>query len=79
MTGKFIKNCGAPKHKAFVRAGKTWSAKHRKYLFPDELGAVVTKAPKGWQKLFGAPEAPRGLKVVSITYWPEDVDRKGVK
>jgi len=46
----------------------TWSAEHKRWMTHEELGATVTKAPKGWKELFGAPEKPRGLTVVSIVY-----------
>lgn len=50
------------------KPGLTWSDEHQRMMTYQELGATVTKPPKGWQKLFGAPRQSRGLKVVSIVY-----------
>ncbi len=51
-----------------MKEGKTWDEEHQAWMTHEELGASVTKAPKGWQKLFGAPPKRPGLKVVSIVY-----------
>lgn len=50
------------------KSSMTWSAEHKKYMTHEELGATITKPPKDWEKLFGAPPKPLGLKVVSIVY-----------
>ncbi len=78
----FPPNSGAPLDPEAVNAGLTWCAKQRKYVTHQSLGATVTKLKPGWQHLVGLHKRyyfKPGLKVVSITYWPEDVDRKGVK
>jgi len=54
------------------RARLTWDAETDTWIRPEEAGAIVTKAPKGWKDLFGAPEKSRGLTVVSLAYdWKE--------
>ncbi len=68
MTENFIPNCGAPLNPEAVKAGLDWSDEHKRWMTYEENGATVTKAPKGWRDLFGAPEKPRGLTVVSLAY-----------
>ncbi len=55
--------------KMMIRDGRTWSEQHWRWVTHAELGATVTKAPKGWEKLFDPPEPARKmLKVVRIVY-----------
>ena len=61
-------NCGAPLDPGKVKAGLTWDADNRVWCRHEDLGATVTRAPHGWKDLFGAPEKPRGLTVVSLAY-----------
>lgn len=68
----FPPNGGAPKHAENVKAGLTWSHERKLWYHPVQLGAVVSKAPEGWQGLFSEFHKryayPRRLKVVSIVY-----------
>jgi hypothetical protein len=64
----FPPNCGAPLDPEAVKLGLTWDADTRKWKTHQSLGATVTSPPKGWRDLFGAPEKPRGLTVVSLAY-----------
>ena len=55
-----------------IEAGMTWDAETDTWIRPEHAGAIVTKAPKGWKDLFGAPEKSRGLTVVMLAYdWKE--------
>lgn len=67
---KFIPNCGAPLNREAIRQGKTWSAKHRKWLRPEQLGATVTLAPDGWWVYFGMPyhEGNALIQEMSVNY-----------
>jgi len=78
----FPPNCGAPLDSEAATEGRTWCSVQRKYVTHQSLGATVTKLKPGWRHLVGLHKRyyfKPGLKVVSIVYWPEDVDRKGVK
>lgn len=57
----------APRDSGKVRAGMTWCSECQSWVDSKTFG-VRFKAPEGWQKLFGAPEKPRGLTVVSLAY-----------
>lgn len=51
----------------------TWDAETDTWIRPEHAGAIVTKAPKGWKDLFGAPEKSRGLTVVMLAYdWKDE-------
>jgi len=49
-------NCGAPLDPEKVKAGYTWSMKREQWERPRDHGAQVTRAPKEWWLLFGAPQ-----------------------
>jgi len=76
-------NLGKSTKRFAIACGFTWSDEHKDWRSHQSLGATVTKAPKGWQKLFDPPApARRLLKVVSIVYdWKlytdGDYERKG--
>ena len=69
---KRIASKAVRRERARLVAGMTWDAETDTWIRPEDSGAIVTKAPKGWKDLFGAPENSRGLTVVSLAYdWKE--------
>lgn len=59
LTEQWTPNCGAPLDPEKVKAGLMWDAEIKLWVFPEEVGATVTKPPHEWWKLFGEP---RGKK-----------------
>ncbi len=77
----FPPNSGAPLDPEAGTEDRTWCSVQRKFVTHQSLGATVTKLQKGWRRLVGLHKRyyfKPGLKVVSIVYWPEGLDKKGV-